>query len=106
MAFNASVSSREGTSTIVMEGDLDASNAEVFQHNIDLAAEHNPQRLILDMTKLHYISSAGLRQLVYARQRLSDDLRVVLVRANERVTETIRLVGFEHSVTFADSTPD
>ncbi len=64
------------------------------------------KRLVLDLRKLDYLSSAGLRQLVYAQQKLSDDVRIVLVGASPRVTQTIQLVGFDQSVTLTDRLPE
>jgi len=43
---------------------------------------------------------------VYARQKMDDSVHVVLVGANDRVTQTIRLVGFDQSVTFSDQMPE
>lgn len=106
MVFNASATTKDSTAIISMEGDLDATTASVFQQNVDQVIGPNLKRLVLDMTNLGYLSSAGLRQLIYARQKMSDEVRVVLVGANERVAKTIRLVGFDQSVTFSDSIPE
>jgi anti-anti-sigma factor len=106
MAFNASYRVNNGTVIIALEGDLDALSAPVFQENVDQSVGPDLNRLVLDMSKLDYISSAGLRQIIYARQKMNDDVRVVLVGANQRVTETIKLVGFDQSVTFSDQLPE
>ncbi len=106
MALNATLGMREETAIIVLDGDLDAATAPILQEKVERAAEHNPNRLVFDMTKLAYLSSAGLRQLVYARQKMDDSVHVVLVGANDRVTQTIRLVGFDQSVTFSDQMPE
>ncbi len=106
MSLHVNVTSREKTVVIVLEGDLDAAGAPLLQGNLEIAAAQNPERLVLDMRGLDYLSSAGLRQLVYAQQKLADDVHIVLVGANERVAATIRLVGFDQSVRFADEIPE
>ncbi|MEU8261549.1 STAS domain-containing protein [Micromonospora sp. NPDC048999] len=106
MGFTATLSTRDETAIIVLNGDLDANGAPVLQENVDRAATHHPRRLVLEMSKLDYLSSAGLRQLIYARQKMDDDVRVVLVGVSKRVAQTIRLVGFDQSVTFSDNVPE
>jgi anti-anti-sigma factor len=105
MAFTASLTVRDTVAIITMEGDLDAATAPVFQERIAGAAQSEPTLLVLDMAGLRYLSSAGQRQLVVARQKMNDDVRLVLVGASPSVAETIRLVGFDQSVTFTDRLP-
>jgi anti-anti-sigma factor len=44
------------------------------------------------------MSSAGLRCLVFAHQKMADDVRITVVGVQAQVAETIRLVGFDHSI--------
>lgn len=106
MPFTASSSRNGGTALITLEGELDALTAPAFQVEIDQAAEGEVDRLVLDMTSLTYLSSAGLRALVFARQKMADDVKIVLVSVSEEVEQTIRLVGFHRSVIFSDQIPD
>lgn len=105
MAFTASLSTREGTAIIELEGELDASTAPAFREKIDSIDTTGLHRLVLDMTKLAYMSSAGLRTLVFARQKMGE-VEIVLVGVNDVVGETINLTGFNHSVVFADRVTD
>ena len=102
MPFAATSSRTGGTALIRLEGELDALTAPAFQVEIDQAAEGEVDRLVLDMTSLTYLSSAGLRALVFARQKMADDVKIVLVSVSEEVEQTIRLVGFHRSVIFSD----
>ena len=106
MPFTASSSRNGGTALITLEGELDALTAPAFQVEIDQAAEGEVDRLVLDMTSLTYLSSAGLRALVFARQKMADDVKIVLVSVSAEVEQTIRLVGFHRSVIFSDQIPD
>lgn len=106
MAFNVSSQTQDGTTVLALAGDLDATTAIQFQDCLDAAVRPELRRLVLDMRDLGYLSSAGLRQLIYARQNLADEVRVVLVGTNERVRRTIELVGFDQSVTFVDQIPE
>jgi len=43
--------------------------------------------------------------LVFARQKMADGVALVLVGAGESVAETIRLTGFDQSVSFSETLP-
>ncbi|MFI5934572.1 STAS domain-containing protein [Actinoplanes sp. NPDC051494] len=106
MSFTTSLTRSGSTVIIKLDGELDASTAGDFRKQIDIAAETGVERLVLDMAKLTYLSSAGLRGLVFARQKMEDSVSIVLVQASDEVERTIRMVGFHHSVVFADQVPE
>jgi anti-anti-sigma factor len=106
MTFTASLSTHGRTALLTLEGDLDASTAATFREEVSRAAEGDVDQLVLEMSKLNYLSSAGLRGLVFARQKLAENVRIVLVQANDSIAETIRLVGFDRSVVFSDHIPE
>lgn len=105
MPLQTSVSTDNGTAVITLEGDLDANTAPDFERDMQQVTGQGLQQLVLDVRKLDYLSSAGLRQLVFAQQKLADDVRIVVVGANPRVLQTIKLVGFDQSVTLTDRLP-
>jgi anti-anti-sigma factor len=106
MAFTAILSRNGRTAVITLAGELDALTAPAFRLEVERAAEGEVDQLVLDMTNLAYLSSAGLRGLVFARQKMPDDVRIVLVRPNDLVEQSIRLVGFHQSVVFSQHVPD
>ena len=106
MSFHASYRIRDDAVIITMSGDLDATTAPVFKESVDQAVGPGAKHLVLDMRELDYLSSAGLRQLIHARQKMDDDVQIELVGVKDRVAQTIRLVGFDQSVTFSESLPE
>ncbi|MFI7603468.1 STAS domain-containing protein [Actinoplanes sp. NPDC049681] len=106
MSFNTTLTRNGTTVVITLDGELDASTAAEFGRQVDLAAKGGVERLVLDMSELTYLSSAGLRGLVFARQKMADGVTIVLVQASDEVERTIRMVGFHHSVVFADHVPE
>ncbi|CAA9447285.1 MAG: hypothetical protein AVDCRST_MAG66-4561 [uncultured Pseudonocardia sp.] len=100
MGFTADLHTNAGTSTLVLTGDLDSTTAPAFRSAVEEAAAGAPITLVLEMSALRYLSSAGLRVLVFARQKMGSDTRLVVAGANDAVTETIRLTGFHNSMTF------
>ena len=102
MSFDISVTVRGRTVIMELAGDLDAATAPTFHQRIEDVDRNEVDQLVLDMTNLAYMSSGGLRGLVFAKQKMGENVEIVLVGVNSTVGETIRLTGFQHSVSFAD----
>jgi anti-anti-sigma factor len=102
MTFSASLSLQDSSAVIELEGELDSSTAPAFRSTIERVVGSDVDTLVLEMTKLDYMSSAGLRGLVFARQKMGDGVEIVLVNPNSVVAQTIQLVGLNHSVTIRD----
>ena len=53
-----------GTLVIRAEDRLDLANAQVFHDELDAAIESSERAVVIDMSGLTYISSAGLRVII------------------------------------------
>jgi anti-anti-sigma factor len=106
MTFTASLTRQGRTAVISLAGTLDDLAAGVFQDKIAHAAQADPDRLVLEMSKLESISSAGLRGLTFCWQKMSDDVRIVLVAPSAEIRRSIEQVDLQQSVAFADRLPD
>jgi anti-anti-sigma factor len=105
MSLDAHLSIEDGVATVVLTGEADGDSAPALNRVLTAAAEGRPRHLVLEVAGLTYLSSAGLRCLVYAHQRLGRSVGIVLIGAREEVAETIRLTGFDTSVTMRDRAP-
>jgi anti-anti-sigma factor len=104
MPFHASLLVEDGVATIWLNGELDAGSAPEFNDLVIDAAKHTLSRLVLLAENLVYMSSAGLRCLVFAQQKLPRGTEIVLVGARPDVAETITLTGFNQSITMEQAT--
>lgn len=75
-------------------GRIDASTSEELQ-GIVLDAAHNNSKLLLDLSEVNYMSSAGLRvMLLLHREIQNNEGRVVLVGLQERIQDAMEITGF------------
>ncbi|GAA3436556.1 STAS domain-containing protein [Kutzneria kofuensis] len=102
MSFNTKVHIDDGVVTIRLTGELDSRSAPTLNEVIVEATEKPVRRLVLLAEDLTYLSSAGLRCLVFAHQKLGRGVDIVLVGATPEVAETIRLTGFDRSLVMQD----
>lgn len=79
---------------IEMAGDIDSNTAPLVQEQVlPLAAPGS--KMLLDMTKVSYMSSAGLRLLLSLYRQISGkDGQLVLVGLVEEIKDTMSITGF------------
>ncbi len=104
MAFNATLEMIEKSiAKITLSGELDASAAPILKTEVENAASQGAKRLVLLMENLDYMASAGLRVLIFAKQKMGADVDVYVVGAQDMVKDTIEKTGFHHSVVMMES---
>ena len=103
MAFSASFEMVNETAKIYLEGELDASVAGQFKETIEQAAAKNPTALVLYMESLEFMASAGLRVLVFAKQKMGTEVKIYLIGCTDPVLSSLKMSGFHHSVYLMDT---
>lgn len=103
MAFNTTLEiTSNGIAKITLAGELDASTAPDLKTIIEQASATNPQRLVFLMQDLEYMASAGLRMLIFAKQKIGQSVDIYIVGTQEMVLKTITMTGFDQSVYLLD----
>jgi anti-anti-sigma factor len=103
MSFSATTEVTNGIAKITLAGELDASSAPEFKAEVEKAAAQKPRRLVLMLSGLEYMASAGLRVLIFAKQKLGSSTDIFVVGAQPSIVETLEMTGFHHSVAMLDS---
>jgi anti-anti-sigma factor len=101
-------SSREGTTaTITLVGEVDAATASAFKAEIEKVAAGTPPltKLVLMTRELTFMASAGLRVLIFAKQKLGTSVGVYVVEPQEALLDTLKKTGFDRGVFIVDSVP-
>ena len=78
---------------ITLEGRLDTTTAPDLEKELKSSLE-GVTSLILDLEKLDYISSAGLRVLFAAHKAMSPCGEMKLIHVNEPVMDIFNVTGF------------
>ena len=98
MAFTCSLLVEGRIAKITLTGELDAASAGGFRDKIAEAALLDPRALVLMMENLDYMASAGLRTLIFAKQKMGAGVDIYVIGAQESITETLEMTGFQNSV--------
>ena len=102
MALNVSTEVRGDVVKIALEGELDASVSQIFKEAVEKAAQQKPKRLVLLAGKLSFMASAGLRILIFAKQKMGADTEIYVIGAQGPVLSTLKMSGFDRSVYIKD----
>jgi stage II sporulation protein AA (anti-sigma F factor antagonist) len=84
-----------GISVVCPQGRLDSVTSTNFERDLLKNIDSGATRLLIDFSKLDYISSAGLRSVLLAAKRIrASGGRMSLCSLNRQIAEVFDLSGF------------
>ena len=86
---------------VALQGRLDTLTAPDFEAEINASLDQ-ARKLVIDMEKLDYISSAGLRVLLTAHKNMAGKDGMKILHPNEIVCEVFEVTGFSGILTIED----
>ena len=89
----------ENTLTVVVEGRLDTTTAPQLEAEMKESLQ-GITTLVMDMSALEYISSAGLRVLLSAQKIMNNQGEMKVTGANESIMEIFEVTGFNDIFSF------
>lgn len=92
--------------SLFLEGELDTSSAPDLLDVLTNLALAELEELRVHAHQLSFMSSAGLRALVFARQKMPRTSRLIFVGGSDSIREVIIRTGLESAVTLVDSLDD
>jgi len=93
----------EGAVQIAVAGELDLSSALTFDDEIRRAEDRRPQTLVLDLRRLRFMDSTGLRLIISAQSRArTRGRRLAIVLGSEPVRRLFRLAGVNRRLEIVD----
>ena len=106
-ALNITRESLKRVELFTVAGRIDSSNANEFDTAVKGALNEGRYNLVLDLSGVNYMSSAGLRVLVAALReckKLPNNGDVRLTNPSERVAEVLELAGLDEMFQSFDDT--
>jgi anti-anti-sigma factor len=86
-----------GNAVIKLQGDLDVTAVHHFRK--ELSKVYSAQSLTIDLSELNSTVTEGIRAIVFARQKMKIDEKVVITGANDDVRAIFELEEFSEEVT-------
>lgn len=88
----------EGFHLICLQGDIDTKTAPALFEALTQLELKSIFDLRIDMISVGFLSSAGLRALVFAKQKMPNESRLILVGANQDIIDVISKTGLTQAV--------
>ncbi len=93
-----SVAYRDGAAVVSVGGEIDLSTAPVFEGAISQALEHRPSVLAIELSKVTFMASVGLRILAATNEKVGETTRIAVVAGNAAASRPIQLTGLDSVV--------
>ena len=80
---------------LALDGQLNAQTSSKLEEHIQNVLGQERRRIIIDLDRVAYVSSAGIRVFLMAARRLQPDGTLVLARAKSMVEKVLAMTNFE-----------
>ena len=100
--MNVNIKTEGDISVIEVEGKIDNKTAPEIQNTV-LSSTKEKKKVLIDMRKVIFLSSAGLRVLLLLyRQIKSQDGKIALVGISDEIKDVMTVTGFINFFSIAD----
>lgn len=102
--MNIHTEKNEDNFKIHLDGDLDASSCLLLDKSIAAALEQGEKKLLVNCSKLAYISSAGLGVFMsYIQEFETDHVDMVLFELSDKVKNVFKILGLDELLKIVDT---
>ncbi|MFY8148778.1 MAG: STAS domain-containing protein [Prochlorococcaceae cyanobacterium] len=98
MTLNILATQDDGFTLLSLEGEVDTKTAPQLLQALTELGLAALNELRLDLQGLQFMSSAGLRALVFAKQKMPYDSRLIVIGAREEVVDVITRTGLTQAL--------
>lgn len=101
MGFLVTVSEQGTTTTIALQGELDLAERPELRRTINDALGRSPECVVLDLSRLDFIDSAGIHVVIEPHRRSAQQhTRLVIFPGGPQVQSSFELVGLTEILPF------
>ena len=97
--FDFNVTEEGGEVNVVLKGRLDATVAPQLHSEMAKMEGQDIKKVTFDVKELEYIASAGLRVIIFTKQKLGADTQIFMKDVNESVMQVLEMTGCNNFVT-------
>ena len=97
--FDFNVTQDAGEVNVVLKGRLDATVAPQLHTEMAKMEGTDVKKVTFDVKDLEYIASAGLRVIIFTKQKLGADTEIFMKDVNESVMQVLEMTGCNNFVT-------
>ena len=91
---------------ITLTGSLNASNAPALSDELKKLVGKPLKKIIFFAQNLEYISSAGLRVIIFAKQKIGTDTKIFFIGGQEEVLSVIKMSGLDNFMYISETYED
>ena len=104
--LDVTTESQEGRTRVILAGELDIASTNELERELEALEANSPGTLILDLRKVDFIDSTGLRAVIAADERArSAGRRFIVVRGSSAVERLFNVTQLDRRLEIIDD-PD
>lgn len=103
MALSIEVTQGDVHVMITLSGDIDTKTAPDLLSKLTALELQVLEQLRLDLQSVGFVSSAGLRAIVFAKQKMPHESSLYLIGASEQIIDTVTKTGLAQAVKIVSS---
>jgi anti-anti-sigma factor len=98
--FEYNLKTQDEVVDVVLKGRLDATQAPALMEDMKKLIGTKITKIIFHMEELDYIASAGLRVIIFTKQKVGYEADVIMKDVLSEVKSVMEMTGLDNFVTF------
>ena len=90
------------TLTIILRGRLAVENAPALQQSLSNYQGRDIRKVVFDATELEFITSAGVRCIIFAKRELGQKPEIVFENCTKQIHEVFEMTGLSRFISFVN----
>ena len=102
MGKDITIQKSDTTLIVSLTAELSAKNAPNLQQKLNVYQRQDIRKIVFDATDLLYLSSAGVRVIMFVRKKFAGNPEVEILNCAKEIYETLYLVGLTDVINFVE----
>ena len=86
--------------TVVLGEELTRINAPALMDEVTSYMDQGVEKVVFDATKLTFLSSSGVRVIIFCKKYRSTSSNIVFLNCNDKILDVLDIVGIRPFITF------